>query len=153
MLEAFQAEAIERTFAKSGAARLLEIGCGSGVYLRYAAMRNPELTAVGVELQPAVAEMARTNLRSWGLEGRVKVETGDFRARTAGELFDIATPGPSTDRVLNGPTNDVWIDPWRRYLESRGVGYHVDSKAVSVSFDLLRALTVRPQDYTATQFR
>ena len=21
-------------------------------------------------------------------------------------------PGPSTDRVLNGPTNDVWIDPW-----------------------------------------
>ena len=35
-------------------------------------------------------------------------------------LFDIVTPGPSTDRVLNGPTNDVWIDPWRRYLESRG---------------------------------
>ena len=29
-------------------------------------------------------------------------------------LFDIVTPGPSTDRVLNGPTNDVWIDPWRR---------------------------------------
>ena len=45
-------------------------------------------------------------------------------------LFDIVTPGPSTDRVLNGPTNDVWIDPWRRYLESQGVVYHNDSKAV-----------------------
>jgi 15-cis-phytoene desaturase len=26
--------------------------------------------------------------------------------------------------VLNGPTSIVWIDPWRRYLESRGVRFH-----------------------------
>ena len=50
-------------------------------------------------------------------------------------LFDIVSPGPSTDRVLNGPTNDVWIDPWRRYLESRGVAYHLDAKATAVRFD------------------
>jgi uncharacterized protein with NAD-binding domain and iron-sulfur cluster len=50
-------------------------------------------------------------------------------------LFDILTPGPSTDRVLNGPTNDVWIDPWRRYLETQGVVYHLNSKAIAVSFD------------------
>ena len=50
-------------------------------------------------------------------------------------IFDIVTPGPSTDRVLNGPTNDVWIDPWRRYLESQGVAYHPNSKAIAVSFD------------------
>jgi len=91
VLEAFQAEVIRRTFPKRGALRLLEIGCGSGVYLRYAAMDNPSLTALGVELQPLVAEAARTNLRNWGLEGRVKVEDGDFRAKATGELFDIAT--------------------------------------------------------------
>ena len=91
VLEAFQAEAIQRTFAERGAVRLLEIGCGSGVYLRYAAVRNPSLTALGLELQPAVAEMARKNLRGWGLGDRVKVEDGDFRAKTFGELFDIAT--------------------------------------------------------------
>lgn len=50
-------------------------------------------------------------------------------------LFNIVAPGPSTDRVLSGPTNHVWIDPWRRYLESRGVAYHLNSKAVAVSFD------------------
>jgi 4-hydroxy-2,2'-bipyrrole-5-carbaldehyde O-methyltransferase len=91
VLEAFQVDVIRRTFPESGALRLLEIGCGSGVYLRYAAIRNPSLTALGLELQPAVAEVARTNLRSWGLDGRVEVEDGDFRAKATGELFDIAT--------------------------------------------------------------
>ena len=67
-------------------------------------------------------------------------------------LFDIVTPGPSTDRVLNGPTNEVWIDPWRRYLESRGVRYHLDSKAVAVSFDgqRIRSATIRQGASTIT---
>jgi SAM-dependent methyltransferase len=91
ILEAFQAEVIRQTVPEQGALRLLEIGCGSGIYLRYAADRNPSLTALGVELQPAVAAVARTNLRDWGLEGRVQVEDGDIRAKTPGERFDIAT--------------------------------------------------------------
>ena len=91
VLEAFQAEIIRSTFPARGALRLLEIGCGSGVYLRYAAQRNPSLTALGVELQLVVAEMARTNLRGWGLESRVKVETGDIREKVPDEPFDIAT--------------------------------------------------------------
>lgn len=91
VLEAFQAEIIRSTFPARGALRLLEIGCGSGVYLRYAAERNPSLNALGLELQPAVAEMARTNLRGWGLESRVKVETGDVREKAPAEPFDIAT--------------------------------------------------------------
>jgi uncharacterized protein with NAD-binding domain and iron-sulfur cluster len=50
-------------------------------------------------------------------------------------LFDIVTPGPSTDRVLNGPTNDVWITPWTTYLESRGVRYHCNARACAVAFE------------------
>jgi len=91
ILEAFQAEIIRSTFPARGALRLLEIGCGSGIYLRYAADRNPSLTALGLELQPAVAEMAWTNLRGWGFENRVKVETGDIRKKAPDEPFDIAT--------------------------------------------------------------
>lgn len=91
VLETFQAEVIRTTFPARGILRLLEIGCGSGVYMRYAADRNPSLTALGVELQASVAEMARTNLRGWGLESRVKVETGDIRKKAPDEPFDIAT--------------------------------------------------------------
>jgi geranylgeranyl pyrophosphate synthase/uncharacterized protein with NAD-binding domain and iron-sulfur cluster len=49
--------------------------------------------------------------------------------RTIGDTFvqlilTIVDPtGGSTDRVLDGPTNLVWIDPWRSYLEARGVQY------------------------------
>ena len=91
VLEVFQAEVIRRTFPASGAIRLLEIGCGSGIYLRYAAEMNPGLTALGLELQPDVAAVARKNLREWGLEGRVEVEDGDIRTQAPGERFDIAT--------------------------------------------------------------
>jgi uncharacterized protein with NAD-binding domain and iron-sulfur cluster len=31
----------------------------------------------------------------------------------------------SADRVLNGPTNEVWIDPWVKLLRKRGVRFHV----------------------------
>src|SRR5215510_535674 len=49
--------------------------------------------------------------------------------RTIGDIFvqlmlTVLSPsGESTDRVLDGPTNLVWIDPWSRYLDSRGVRY------------------------------
>lgn len=90
-LEVFLADAINRTFPKSGAARLLEVGCGSAVYIRYAATRNPSLHALGLELQPRVAEVARSNIRQWGLDHRVAIEAGDIRDRAPTPEFDIVT--------------------------------------------------------------
>lgn len=43
-------------------------------------------------------------------------------------MFDIVEPGESTDRVLNGPTNEAWIRPWLDYLLRRGVHYHLDAE-------------------------
>jgi hypothetical protein len=91
IMEAFQAEAIDRFFPASGAASLLEIGCGSAIYIKHAANRNPSLTALGLELQPDVADVARRNISEWGLEGRVRIETGDIRQKAPDERFSIAT--------------------------------------------------------------
>jgi 15-cis-phytoene desaturase len=45
-------------------------------------------------------------------------------------IMDMLTPGISSDRVLNGPTSDVWIDPWLKYLTDKGVKYCTDAKVV-----------------------
>jgi uncharacterized protein with NAD-binding domain and iron-sulfur cluster len=36
-------------------------------------------------------------------------------------MFDMSRAGGHADRVLNGPTSDVWIHPWLAYLKRRGV--------------------------------
>jgi cyclopropane fatty-acyl-phospholipid synthase-like methyltransferase len=90
-MEAFQTEAIDRFFPVSGVASLLEIGCGSGFYIKYAANRNPSLAALGLELQPNVADVARRNISEWGLQGRVRIEIGDIRLKAPHECFDIVT--------------------------------------------------------------
>jgi SAM-dependent methyltransferase len=90
IFEPFQTEAIDRTFPPSGPVRLLEIGCGSGFYIKYAS-ENPSLTALGLEMQPNVAEAARRNITKWGLSERVRIETGDIREKVPDERYDIVT--------------------------------------------------------------
>lgn len=43
-------------------------------------------------------------------------------------MFNMMTPGVQTDRVLNGPTNERWIDPWVSDLTARGVKFHLRSQ-------------------------
>jgi len=42
-------------------------------------------------------------------------------------LFDVARPGISSDRLLNGPTNDAWINPWVEHLKKKGVKFIFNS--------------------------
>jgi uncharacterized protein with NAD-binding domain and iron-sulfur cluster len=60
-------------------------------------------------------------------------------ARTIGDIFmqtvfRILLPDVSADRVLNGPTSDVWINPWLKYLRERGVVYHLDADVRDIHF-------------------
>jgi uncharacterized protein with NAD-binding domain and iron-sulfur cluster len=60
----------------------------------------------------------------------VAARAREMSARTGGYtllqlLFDLGTPGKETDRVLNGPTSDVWISPWHAHLEHLGVNFEL----------------------------
>lgn len=39
-------------------------------------------------------------------------------------LYDLISPDEVFDRLLNGPTNDVWLNPWVDYLQGHGVVFH-----------------------------
>jgi 15-cis-phytoene desaturase len=45
------------------------------------------------------------------------------------------TPGVMVDRVLNGPTNDVWIHPWVAYLKKLGVTMNLGARLKSLQTD------------------
>jgi uncharacterized protein with NAD-binding domain and iron-sulfur cluster len=67
-------------------------------------------------------------------------------------VFDIIDPTVSTsDRLLNGPTNVVWIRPWLDYLETRGVKYHTNCTVQSINCfgGQVRSITVE-KDGTRT---
>jgi uncharacterized protein with NAD-binding domain and iron-sulfur cluster len=62
-------------------------------------------------------------------------------ARTVGQvgiqlLIDLFTGARPTDRILDGPTNDVWIDPWVAHLTGRlGVAYELGWELDRVELD------------------
>lgn len=63
----------------------------------------------------------------------VAMRAEEGSARTVGTillqlLFDLFTPGDTLDRLLDGPTNEVWIDPWVAYLSGEGVVFHGDAR-------------------------
>lgn len=41
----------------------------------------------------------------------------------------------TVDQVLNGPTSEVWIEPWVDYLKARGVTFHTDLELKAINFD------------------
>ena len=60
-------------------------------------------------------------------------------ARTGGYillqlLLDLSRPGGQADRVLNGPTNDVWIDPWLAHLRSLRVDYRSEHQVQAIHY-------------------
>jgi uncharacterized protein with NAD-binding domain and iron-sulfur cluster len=61
-------------------------------------------------------------------------------ARTIGQIYvqlmlDQIDPTRPTEAVLNGPTSDVWIDPWERYLSSLGVAFHTETPVTNIESD------------------
>ncbi len=68
--------------------------------------------------------------------------------RTVGDILlqlflGLLTP-QGFDRLLNGPTNDVWIDPWVAHLTALGVKLHPASrvKSIDLADGLVKGITV-----------
>jgi len=92
ILDPFLREAIDLVLPRTGAMRLLEVGCGEGGYVQYACERNRDLGALAIDVQPAVAQVARERLARAGLADRAQVLAGDVRTLQLEDAsFDLAT--------------------------------------------------------------
>ena len=80
-----------------GAARGIDLGCGSGILALLLLRRGEKLHMTGLELNGDAAALAAENLERNGLAGRGRILTGDIRAHR--ELF---SPG-SFDLVAANP--------------------------------------------------
>ncbi len=72
----------------------------------------------------------------------VAAKAREMSARTGGytliQLLQSFGPHPTdrgVDRVLDGPTNDVWIQPWLDHLRSLGVDYKTDLFVTRIEMD------------------
>ncbi len=93
ILEPFVKEFVNRVVKPRGPMRMLEIGCGSGIYVRHAAERNAQLAGIAVDLREDVVQAAAASLDDWGIAGRFRVIAADVRIPPA-ELegpFDLIT--------------------------------------------------------------
>src|SRR6201999_2232084 len=50
-------------------------------------------------------------------------------------LYGLISPDRVFDRLLMGPTSDVWITPWTEYLSKLGVQFFPGSQVVEITTD------------------
>ncbi|MCV7400976.1 methyltransferase domain-containing protein [Mycobacterium fragae] len=94
LVEPFIARFVRRVVEDRPAHTMLEIGCGTGIYVRHAAEACPQLSAVAIDLAERVVALASANLAAWGLADRCAVLHADIRDADLAQLagpFDLIT--------------------------------------------------------------
>jgi tRNA1(Val) A37 N6-methylase TrmN6 len=119
--------------------RVLDLGTGVGAAALCLALRVPDVRVVGLELQPALAALARANVAANGVEDRVTVVEGDVAdprgvMRTGGYDWVMANPPylragahsvpPDPSKAManaEGPAGlEAWIGCAARLVRPRG---------------------------------
>ncbi len=88
--------------------RYADLGTGSGIIPILLSKWNDCLTGLGVEIQPALASMARRNMKLHGLEERFQVLCADLKdlpARFPRGSFDWVTINPPYRKLHSGRMN------------------------------------------------
>jgi SAM-dependent methyltransferase len=91
LVEPVLAPLLRSLMAERHPRRVLDVGCGTGVYLVHAAAASgPQLTGLGVDLDAGVVELARQRLADAGLAERFPVRHADARtAELPAAWFDL----------------------------------------------------------------
>lgn len=91
--EPFVVNFIRDTVSGNKPIRMLEVGCGSGVYIRNAIEANEKVTGIGIDMDKKVVAQINDNLNEWGIGNHFKVVAGDIRYPPSDitGVFDLIT--------------------------------------------------------------
>jgi SAM-dependent methyltransferase len=91
--ESFVTPYLEEVVRAVGPRRLLDAGCGTGVYLQAMLAAAPQATGDGIDLAADVIDDARARLARAGLGARATLAVGDARVltATAEHRYDLVT--------------------------------------------------------------
>jgi uncharacterized protein with NAD-binding domain and iron-sulfur cluster len=89
---------------------------------------------------PRMSKVYQTYLGEGLTRSLVAMRAEESSTRTVGctqlqLLYGLISPDRVFDRLLSGPTNDVWINPWTQYLQKLGVEFHVGSPLAEIATD------------------
>ncbi|SRX94977.1 type 12 methyltransferase [Syntrophobacter fumaroxidans MPOB] [Mycobacterium shimoidei] len=94
LVEPFIARFVRQVVEARPVRTMLEIGCGTGIYVRHAVQAREELSAVAIDMSERAVDLASANFRAWGLAERCAVVHADIRDSDRAELagpFDMIT--------------------------------------------------------------
>jgi tRNA1(Val) A37 N6-methylase TrmN6 len=94
----------------SGAARILDLGCGSGIIGLLLSYLHPSIKIAGLEIQPELVSLARENVCRNHLENRVVIHQGDacgIRDLLEAESFDLVVSNPPYRKCGSGRLNQA----------------------------------------------
>jgi S-adenosylmethionine-diacylgycerolhomoserine-N-methlytransferase len=94
-------------------ASVLEIGCGTGRNLVWAARRHPDVRFFGIDVSTEMLTSAISAISRHGLTDRIRVAHGDGTAFNPNFLFGVA----SFDHVMISYSLSM-IPDWRRVLQA-----------------------------------
>jgi tRNA1Val (adenine37-N6)-methyltransferase len=91
--------------AGRGETRSIDLGTGCGVMPLLLARKDPAAVVTGVELQPAMSDLARRNVQLNALEDRVEIlscDIGSLKGRFPVDSFDLVLSNPPYRRPGTG---------------------------------------------------
>ena len=105
--EPFIKNFIEDIVVGKDSMRILDVGCGSGIFLRSIFNANHAAIGIGIDIDEVVVEQARQNIEKWGLNDKFRIIAGDIRVSPGSlegpfdliTLFNILYYFPSEERL------------------------------------------------------
>jgi tRNA1Val (adenine37-N6)-methyltransferase len=87
---------------------VVDLGTGCGIIPIMLAYRHPGMQLYGIEIQKALADLAKTNVKENGLDGRIHILRGDMKnlhSEKVPQTVDLVVSNPPYRKIGSGRMN------------------------------------------------